>query len=259
MKRTALALALICAPCAALAKDKVATEAFVDEFTTLDTKRWTVSDGWNNGPHQNCGWARDMVSVADGRLRIGFAAEPTKDRDHACGEIQSRARYGHGTYEVRLRTPAGSGLNAAFFTYIGPTHGAPHDEIDFEFLLKDTSRVQMNSYVAGQGGNEELAALPAPSDGGFHDYAFVWEPERIAFYVDGRRVHVIDDPSKVPTHPAKIFASLWGTDTLRDWMGPFASPERPLFMEIERVAFTPLGAPCPNDATACAPIQGETR
>lgn len=36
---------------------------FVEEFETLDEGRWYVSDGWTNGPHQNCTWSRDAVQV----------------------------------------------------------------------------------------------------------------------------------------------------------------------------------------------------
>ena len=251
MRRLASVVAL-CAACAAgPAGSAWAAEGFVDTFDTFDRERWYVSDGWTNGDHQNCEWSRGEFAVTGGRARLTFAARKTESRAHACAEIQTRKRFGHGTYEARLRTPAGSGLNAAFFTYIGPPADVPHDEIDFEFLLKDTSLLQLNAHVAGVGGNEHMVDLSAPADGAFHDYAFVWEPERIAFFVDGRLVHTIDDPAKVPTRAAKIFFSLWGTDTLTAWMGPFRSPERPLVMEIERVSFTPLGETCPPDASVC--------
>jgi hypothetical protein len=53
------------------------------------------------------------------------------------------AVYGYGTYEVRMRTGRGSGLNAAFFTYIGPVHDRAHHEIDIEVLLRDTRRCHL--------------------------------------------------------------------------------------------------------------------
>jgi hypothetical protein len=43
----------------------------------------------------------------------------------------------------------GSGLNAAFFTYIGPVHDRAHHEIDIEILLRDTSAVTFNTFVDG--------------------------------------------------------------------------------------------------------------
>ena len=227
--------------------------AFVEEFDALDPARWFVSDGWNNGDHQNCDWSADRVEVADGALRLSFAADPTPDRQYRCGELQSRALYGPGTFEVRMRAPAGSGMVAAFFTYGGPPHGPTHDEIDVELLLKDPSGVQFNTYREGQGGNERVVSLSPPADAAFHDYAFVWEPDRVTFFVDGEQRHRIEGPGAVPAKPGKIFLSLWGSDTLGSWLDPFEAPPFPLTMEVERVLFTPLGEPCPDTATACAP------
>lgn len=218
--------------------------SFVDEFETLNAARWYVSDGWTNGDHQNCAWSRQEVTVRDGRLLVGFSPAPALDRLYRCGEVQTKASFGYGTYEARLRTPNGSGLNANIFTYIGPAQGKPHDEIDFEFLLRDTRRVQLNVFKNGKGGNEHLAPLPAPSNDSFMNYAFVWEPNRIRWFIEGREVHRIENPDLLPTNNAKIYLSLWGTDTLTDWLGQFIAPAGPIAMEVERVAFTRLGEPC---------------
>jgi endo-1,3-1,4-beta-glycanase ExoK len=53
----------------------------------------------------------------------------------------------------------------------------------------------------------------------------------------------VTDPSKIPTNPQKIFFSLWGTDTLSNWMGRFAYTQ-PATLEVERLAYTAVGAPC---------------
>ena len=218
--------------------------SFVEEFAKLDREHWYLSDGWTNGDHQNCGWSSEEVTVRDDRLFVGFSRNPAADRQYRCGEIQTRARYGYGTYEARIRTPEGSGLNANIFTYIGEVHGVPHDEIDFEFLLRDTSQVQLNVFRDGDGGNERMVDLPVPSDDGFTDYAFVWEPGRVSWFIDGREVHRVEDAEIVPVNNAKIYLSLWGTDTLTNWMGAFEPPEGPIAMEVERVAFTRLGEDC---------------
>lgn len=227
-------------------------QSFVENFDSLDRGRWYVSDGWANGEHQNCTWSKDQAKVADGVLSLTFTKRPLKERDYACGEVQTRKRFGHGVYEARFRTPAGSGLNAAFFTFIGPVDKQPHDEIDFEVLTKDPSKVQLNSYVDALGGNEKLVAVPGGTDQAFNDYAFVWEKERLRWYVNGKLVHTIDDPAKIPSHPSKIFLSFWGSDTFGDWLGPFADPGKPLTMDIDRVAFTRLGEACQfPESVAC--------
>lgn len=218
--------------------------SFVDDFSTLSSERWYISDGWANGDHQNCTWSKDATGIADAMLVLQFKQQTTTDRDYVCGEIQTYARFGYGVYEARIKTGSGSGLNAAFFTYIGPVHKKPHDEIDFEFLLKDTSKVQLNYYVDGTGGNEALIPLSGASDSGFNNYAFVWEPGQMHWYVNGNLVHQTSDADVLPSSLQKIYFSLWGSDTFVDWMGPFSAQDEPVLMFVDRVAFTSFDDPC---------------
>ena len=154
--------------------------SFVDNFSNLDRSRWFVSDGWNNGNHQNCTWSKDLVRLSDGVLSLSFEKRKLKDREFACAEIQTKQRYGYGVYEARMKTDSGSGLNAAFFTYIGPQDKKPWDEIDFEVLTKDPSKVQVNSYIQGKPKNGKLVDVEGGADKGFNDYGFVWEKDRAA-------------------------------------------------------------------------------
>lgn len=238
---------------AGAAREPKSAPSFLEQFDKLNGKRWFVSDGWANGDHQNCTWSKDQVEIEGGVLRLGFAKQPAKDRSYACGEIQTNKRYGYGTYEARIKAAAGSGLNTGFFTYIGPTHKQPHDEIDFEVLGKDPSRVQLNQYVKGKGGNEKLVEVPGGADQGFNDYAFVWEKDRIRYYINGEMVHEVIDPAKIPSHAAKIFLSLWGSDKMESWMGRFSEPAQPVLAEVDRIAFTKLGDACQfPESVACS-------
>lgn len=221
-----------------------AGEAFFEPFDRLDPARWYVSDGWTNGDHQSCLWSRRAVEVADGVLRLSVlpdAADATADAPHLCGEVQTEAVFGHGTYEARLRSSDEAGLNAAFFTYIGPVHDRPHDEIDVEILTRDPGTVEVNTFIAGEMLNGARVPLDPPADAGFRDYAFEWSPAGIRWFVDGVEVHAVSGP--LPANPMKIYLSHWSTATLTDWMGIFV-PQGPVGMEVDWVAFTPLGADC---------------
>jgi endo-1,3-1,4-beta-glycanase ExoK len=218
-------------------------KSFVETFDRLDTKFWYISDGWSNGAHQNCTWSKSQVSVDNGELTLGFLAQQTGDRAYVCGELQTRQRYGFGTYEVRMKSATGSGLNSAFFTYIGPTDKQPHDEIDFEVLGKNTDEVQLNQYISGKGDNEKLVPVAGGANAAYNDYAFTWERNRLRYFVNGKQVHEVTDPAKIPPNPQKIFASLWGSDTFKTWMGAF-SYAGPAEMKIDRIAFTALGETC---------------
>jgi endo-1,3-1,4-beta-glycanase ExoK len=216
--------------------------SFFDPFDRVDSDFWYISDGWSNGSHQNCTWSQSMISAAAGVLSLRL------EKDHGshkllCGEIQSRQAYGYGTYEARVKSATGSGLNSAFFSFIGPADHQEHDEIDFEILGKDLATVQINQYVKAKGGNEKLVALPGLADQGFNDLAFIWEPSRLRFFLNGKLVQDVTDPTLIPTARQKVFFSLWGTDTLSSWMGPF-SYSGPASMQVDWVGFTAAGQHC---------------
>jgi len=237
------ALGLLIGPAAA-AFAVVPGPSFFDGFDSLSAGRWYVSDGWSNGPHQNCGWSKQEISVSGGMLNVGFSKNPAADnRIYRCGELRTQSFYSYGTYEARLKTPAGSGLNAAFFSYIGGPGAPAHDEIDFEVLLKDTGKVQTGGFANNKGIPDDMPALPKPSNSDFIDYAFVWAPGSLKYYVDGKLVHSITDPAQVQTLPQRIYFSLWGSDTLTDWMGPFTDPGT-IKMQVDWVAYTAPGEKC---------------
>ena len=86
--------------------------------------------------------------------------------------------------------------------------------------------------------------LPHPADQDFIDYAFVWAPDRLDFYLNGQLARSITDPRQIPFTPQRVYFSLWGSDTITDWMGPFEAPSEPIAMEVEWFAFTRLGDAC---------------
>jgi endo-1,3-1,4-beta-glycanase ExoK len=227
---------------AGIAQAGQAGQSFLDDFQALDRGRWTVSDGWSNGDWMNCVWSKRAVSVRAGRLSLRIEDAPSGKR--LCGEIQSKAVYGYGTFEVLMRTGRGSGLNAALFTYTGPPHGRPHHEIDVEILLRDPGRVEFNTYVDGSPKNGAEARLATPADAAFTHYAFTWTPEGITWFVDGRKVHEAGAEAGLPTEPQKFYASLWGSSTFTDWMGPFDAAALPQETQIEWIAYTRLGEAC---------------
>lgn len=236
------AIWLACLPACARADDPGAS--FFENFDTLNLGRWYVSDGWTNGDWMNCKWSRRAISVGDGHLTLRTMRHPRNSDEFLCGEVQSRAAYLHGTFEVRMKTGAGSGLNAAFFTYTGPSQGRPHHEIDVEVLLRDSSQVQFNTYLDGTPGGAATLPLDRASDAEFVHYAFTWRPDGIAWYVDGRKVHETAPTDAIPSEPQKIFASLWSSDTLIDWMGEFDAAILPQATQIDWIAYTRPGEPC---------------
>ena len=238
--------------------------SFVDRFETFDRSRWKISHGWSNGNHQDCTWYNGNVKFVKGNVDIVLNNERSAERNYTCSEIQSVARFGYGTYEVRMRAAAAPGLVSAFFTYAPRSERWPgQDEIDFEFLGKDPSSVQLNYFAEGTGENRHDVALGFDASMTVNDYAFEWLPDSIRWYVNGKMVHEVKKTdTKFPKRDSKIVLSIWngvGRD-MDSWLGRFNYPGKPLTVSFELVAFTAAGNPCQFDGSiVCkqrpAPVQ----
>lgn len=214
---------------------------FFSQYPAIDLNRWYISHGWTNGDHQACEWRADAISVVDKRLVLTHSDKGGSVRPYGCPEIQTKERMGYGRYEVRMRSAAGSGLNTAFFTYVGPPVGVPeHDEIDFEFLGKDPYTVEVTHWTNGQRHPAVKIPLGFDSSKEFHNYTFDWTPLEIRWYVDGKLVHRTPKNTAIPKNPGRIYLSLWsGTQIEDSWMGPFTYTG-PATAEVVWVKFTPM-------------------
>lgn len=223
--------------------------SFFDTFEgRLDRERWYISDGWSNGTHQSCVWSDQNVRLVEDKLVLTLSDMPRKDHPFSCGELQTTAFYGYGTYEVRMKAaPANSGMVSAFFTYTGQPHGEIHDEIDFEFIGSRKNSVDASFHSKGNGGSIVPVDLPFDPRTDFNDFAFHWTPERLTWYANGRVLREVNrsDVEKYPTTPGKIIVSIWsGTQQIDDWLGPFTYPGQPVVASFDRIAFTKLGDSC---------------
>lgn len=221
--------------------------SFVSKFSRLDSSLWAPSNGWTNGDYWDCAWTRDNVRINEQKLRLELTKEPLLGKPFSCAEVQSRKLYGHGTYEVRMRATAASGVVSAFFSYSSPDPETKHNsEIDIEFLGRDTNKVQLNYLVDGQNQGVTLNDLGFDASSGMNDYAYEWLPDSLRWYINGKLVReVLREPGKpFPTHNSKIIMMIWNSSKLSEWMGPFENPPLPLSAYYDWVAFTKAGDKC---------------
>ncbi len=239
-----LALAVLGGGAAPVAPPPVPAKSFFEPFDRIDTRRWYISDGWVNGALHGCTWARSNVGVQAGILKLRITQAPNRLRPYKCAELRTLGRYGHGLYEVRLRSAAGAGINTAMFTYSGPPLTPVHDEIDFELLGKSPDKVQLNTFVAGKGGRESLVPVAGGADAAFHDYAFEWTPGGIRWFIDGRLVRT-EAAAPLPAEPGQFFLSLWmGAGPAEAWLGKFIDPRPAISADVDWIAFTAPGERC---------------
>ncbi len=220
---------------------KAAPLSFFSTYPGFDLERWHLSDGWTNGDHQSCEWKAEDLSAVNGNLQLRLSDSSGKLRPYGCAEIKSNARTRYGRYEARMRTAAGSGLNTAFFTYIGPPMGVPsHDEIDFEFLGKNTHAVEITCWKDGEKCDSVVISLEYDASTEFHDYAFEWTPTAIRWYIDNHLVHETPAGLPMPENASHIFLSLWSGSAIEDsWMGHFVY-QKPVTAEVVWVKYTPI-------------------
>lgn len=194
-----------------------------DAFDTYNTRAWSKADGWTNGSIFNVGWKASNVTFGGGfmTLTLNDAGCPAQcsGMPYASGEYRSNAKYGYGTYQVRMKAARGSGVVSSFFVY----NGSPWDEIDIEILGKDPTKLHTNYFTNGTGGHETVIDLGFDASAAYHTYAFTWTPTSIEWFVDGRKVHgEYGARGPLPTHPGQLMMNLWTGRGIDDWLGPFA-------------------------------------
>ena len=237
--------------------DKPLEGQMLADFTEGEPTTVFKSDGWGNGSPFNTYWTGDNVSYENGigKLTISQPEEPIKvpvyDEEgvqtgetvyeYEGGEMRTYAHYGYGDYEVRMKPAKKVGTTSTFFVCTGnyeaenPVYddkgnlinGNPWDEIDIEFLGKETTHVQFNYFVNGEGGHEYMYDLGFDASEEFHNYGFRWAEDYITWFVDGEPVYRIDfeEDEPAPSTAGRILMNYWcGTETAYEWMGEYSNP-----------------------------------
>jgi beta-glucanase (GH16 family)/cellulose synthase/poly-beta-1,6-N-acetylglucosamine synthase-like glycosyltransferase len=188
-----------------------------DGFKTVDPAVWDhLNDTFEcNLAHFR---PRNVEQTADG-LTMHLRAEQDGDRAYTTGSIATKtdAKYRYGRFEAVLKPARGSGIISAFFLY----RFDPWQEIDFEFLGRDTTKALLNVYynpgAPGATYNYGLRGTPVLVDLGFdaaedfHTYAIEWDVDEIRWYADGRLIHRRADgrPTPIPHLPMRLHLNLW--------------------------------------------------
>lgn len=161
---------------------------------------------------------RNVRFVPDG-IELMLEKRQNGPNPYTGGEFQRRGFYGYGRYEVIMRGVEGDGVVGAFFTHThAQFNGDPHDEIDFEYMGRNTRQVHINHFKNGVPAGSTYVDLPFDFTEGEHLYAFEWEPDRIRWYIDHKLVH--EATENIPDHSGRVIASLiaFGKGSW-DWSG----------------------------------------
>ena len=196
-----------------------------------------VSNGYANADPFNCFWSSDCAKLINGRLKMSVEKGTNygwgREYQYVGAECRTWANYSYGFYSVKMKAAKCSGVISSFFTY---TNNGGWDEIDIEFLGKDTTGIQLNYYTKGVGGHEFWYDLGFDGADDFHEYAFEWLPDSITWYVDGKAVYRATD--NIPTLPTQIMMNVWNCKGADEWSGKFDPTALPATAEYQWVGYS---------------------
>ena len=244
-------------------------EKIVDFTQEVDPSILFESDGWSNGDVFNVVWKKHNVAYENGIMRLGITEENATAYldstevtfNYTAGEARTQNYYHYGDYEVSMKPSANPGTASTFFVCTGPydvKNGTPnaHDEIDIEFLGKDTTKVQFNFFVDGQGGNEYMYDLGFDASKEFHRYGFRWAEDSITWFVDGVPVYKVTTNKnattgnnlrvveKLPSTAGRMLTNYWcGNERAWGWMGEYKGAVNDNGTEYQWIATSAVGAP----------------
>ena len=217
--------------------------AFVEVLAGYDEKNMQKAD-WANGGFFGCDFSENNVRFVDGIMKL-FLTGPAPGAKYlySGAEYRSREKFGYGLYMVRMKPVKNVGVVSSFFTFTREDDGSNWDEIDIEFLGKDTSRVQFNFYSDGVGHHELLYNLGFDASDEFHDYGFLWTRDAIIWYVDSLPIYAVNSLEyNIPDSPGKIMMNVWNgnnTDKTLSWLGEYDGKGN-LYAEYESFTYLPL-------------------
>ena len=261
-------------------------EKIVDFTQEVDPSILFESDGWSNGDVFNVVWKKHNVAYENGIMRLGITEEKVTtwlneeevEFNYTAGEARTQNYYHYGDYEVSMKPSANPGTASTFFVCTGPYDtkfvldengdyvldengqrtSVPnaHDEIDIEFLGKDTTKVQFNFFVDGKGGNEYMYDLGFDASKEFHRYGFRWAEDSITWFVDGVPVYKVTTNKnattgnnfrvveKLPSTAGRMLTNYWcGNERAWGWMGEYKGAVNDNGTEYQWIATSAEGAP----------------
>lgn len=221
-------------PSRPIGEDKFTAEADkIAVFSNGDSPLFHKADGWSNGDMFNCTWRGSNINFDGGNMNISITND--YNGGYAGGEYRTNDSYHFGYYSVSMKPAKCDGIVSSFFTY---TDKPRWDEIDIEFLGKDTTKVQFNYYTNGVGNHEFLYDLGFDASKEFHEYGFEWKSDGITWYVDGKAVYKATE--NVPQYAGKIMANVWNGIGVDDWLDPFDPSRLPVTAQYKWIGYKAL-------------------
>ena len=212
-----------------------------EPLDSFNSSVWQEAN-WTNGGMFNCGFVPGNISFSNSKMIIKLNNTSSFGKPYSSGEYRTNNTFTYGKFETNMMPAKASGTDSSFFLY---TNSPVWDEIDFEFLGKNTNQVQLNYFVNGVGGHEKLINLGFDASTAYHKYTIEYGNGYINWYVDGTWVWGVNNtglnaPSgaAMPSHPMQIMANFWPGTGVDNWLGTF-NYSGPLYTYYDYFLYTP--------------------
>ena len=202
-------------------------------FRELDSEHWVLRD--DTFPSNLVIFRPNNFEITtDNIARLTLREERTSVRQFTSAAIATRRRYLYGRFVAEMKPSNVSGSITGIFLH----RNAPRQEIDLEFLGKDTTKVLANVYYNpgdegtkleyGYRGTPVLIDLGFDAKSEFHRYEIEWCSDFIRWRVDGRLIHerVMWEPTPIPHLPMQFNINLWHSRS-KELAGKLSSRDLP--------------------------------
>lgn len=205
-----------------------------------DNDLYLVKHGYSNGGMFKSFWNRDNLTINEGIAGFSLTDDLYNAKNYGA-EIKSTGTYQYGYFGGRMKAFSKAGTVQSIFTYNGGD--VDHDEIDIEFLGKDTTKVQFNYYDDGVGSHEYLYDLGFDASKEFHEYGFKWEANKITWYVDFVKVYEVEATVEQAGYfHANVWAGNNDVEGISDWLGEYVADNNTYTAYYDYLSYSPLEA-----------------
>lgn len=189
---------------------------YEENFKILNKLQWTPLE--DSFPSNLAVFQIQNISVSENHgLNLSLVKDNIGDKNYSAAAISSNTTYKYGKFEAYIKPSNIDGVITAFFLH----RNDPWQEIDIEFLGKNTYKLLINVYFNpgdegtvcnyGNRGTPVIIDLGFDASESFHKYAVEWEPHEIRWYVDNRLIHArsLWNPTPIPNLPMKLYCNIW--------------------------------------------------
>jgi len=131
----------------------------------------------------------ENIYIKDGKLVI--KAIPKGNGKYTSGRIRQKGGFTYGAYVASIKLPYGKHLWPAFWMLqTDEGNGCLHEEIDIvEYRGQEEKRIEYTAYVGRNWSHHKMLSddttFNVDFSKQFHEFALLWTPEKLQWYVDG--------------------------------------------------------------------------